>query len=73
MAEKWIAKADIEEGAFTKKAKAHNMGVQEFAAHVLANEDKFDTKTIKQANLAKTFKKMAKGVTSVSKGRRIGG
>jgi len=57
---KWVQKADIKEGAFTKKAKAAGMGVQEFANKVLANKEKYDTKTVRQANLAKTFKKMSK-------------
>lgn len=39
-------------GLFTKKAKDHNMGVQAFARHVLANKDSYDTKTIEQANFA---------------------
>lgn len=56
----WIKKADLDEGAFTAKAKKAGMGVQEFASHVIAHKGDYDPKTIKQANLAKTFKKMAK-------------
>lgn len=57
---KWIQGADIKKGAFTAKAKAAGMGVQEFASHVLANESKYDAHTIRQANLAQTFNKMHK-------------
>jgi hypothetical protein len=45
------------------------MGVQEYAAHVVANKDRYDTETVRQANLARTFKKM--GTKVVKKGRRI--
>ena len=70
---KWIAKADkVEEdknwiqkavkrpGAFTKKADAHDMGVQQFAKYVDDNPKKFDTRTKRQANLAQTFASMKK-------------
>jgi hypothetical protein len=56
---KWIQKADLKEGAFTAKAKKAGMTVQAFAAYVLENKDRYDAKTVKQANLARTFKKMA--------------
>jgi len=57
---KWIQKADIKEGAFTKQAKSAGVGVQEFANKVLANPDKYSSTTVKRANLAKNFAKMAK-------------
>lgn len=56
---KWIPD-DLDKGAFTKKAKHAGMSVQEYANYVLDNKDKFDTETIRQANLAKTFKKIAR-------------
>jgi hypothetical protein len=59
MAKKWIQKAKLKEGAFTKKAKAAGMGVQAFANKVLKKGSKASTKTQRQAVLAKTFKKMA--------------
>ena len=59
MAKKWIQKAKLKEGAFTKKAKAAGMGVQAFANKVLKKGSKASTKTQRQATLAKTFKKMA--------------
>lgn len=55
----WIPK-DLDEGAFTRKAKQRGMTAQEFARVVTSNPDKYDTKTVRQANLAKTFAKMAK-------------
>jgi hypothetical protein len=47
-------------GAFTKQAKRAGAGVQEFARHVLANKDEYSTKTVKRANLARTFSKFAR-------------
>ena len=59
MADKnWIQKADLKKGAFTAKAKKAGYGTQTFASRVLANQEKYDSKTVKQANLARTFKKM---------------
>ena len=58
--EKWIQAAHLKEGAFTAKAKKAGMSVQAFAAHVIAHKGDYDEKTVKQANLAKTFKKMSK-------------
>lgn len=40
-------------GLFTKKAKAAKMGVQEYARHVLANKEDFNSGTVKQANFAR--------------------
>lgn len=51
----WMQDLDLNEGAFTRKAKRHNMTVAEFRRHVLANKDDFDTTTVRQANLARTF------------------
>lgn len=55
---KWIKGAIKHPGAFTKKAKAHNMSTSAFAKKVLANKDDFPAKTEKQAQLAKTLGKM---------------
>lgn len=49
----------LKRGAFTKKAKQRGMSVQDFARTVIANKDKYDDKTVKQAVLARTFKRMA--------------
>lgn len=57
---KWIQKANLKKGAFTAKAKKRGMTAQQFASKVLASPGRYDSKTVKQARLAKTFKKMAK-------------
>ena len=57
---KWIQGAVKRPGAFTKKAKAHDMPVQKFAKYVDDHPDKFDTRTKRQANLAQTFASMKK-------------
>lgn len=44
-------------GKFTKSAKRAGMSVQQFAAHVLANKDKYDTTTIRRANFARNARK----------------
>ena len=58
--ENWIKGAVKRPGAFTKKAKAAGMSVQQFAKHVDKNKDKYSTRTERQANLAQTFSKMKK-------------
>lgn len=52
---KWIQKADIQEGALTRKAEAAGKTITEFCAG-----KNLDTKTVRQCNLAKTFRKMHK-------------
>ena len=56
----WIQGAVKRPGAFTKKAKAAGMTVQQFAKHVDDNKSKYSTRTERQANLAQTFSKMKK-------------
>ena len=56
----WIQGAVKRPGAFTKKAKSHDMGVQQFAKYVDDNPKKFDSRTKRQANLAQTFASMKK-------------
>lgn len=48
-------------GLFTKEAKEHDMGVQEFASHVLANKDKYSPEVVKRAIFAKNATKFALG------------
>jgi hypothetical protein len=50
---------DLKEGAFTKQAKDAGMGVQEFAAKVLANPKDYNATTVKRANFAKNVKGIA--------------
>lgn len=58
---KWIQEAVSEHpGAFSKKAKEAGMSTAEYAAKVSANPEKYDKKTVKQANLAKTLTKLRK-------------
>lgn len=58
---KWIQEAVSEHpGAFSKKAKEHGMSTAEFAAEVASNPSKYDKRTVKQANLAKTLSKLRK-------------
>lgn len=49
------------EGLFTAKAKRAGMTVAAFAAHVLANPDKYDASTRKQANFAHNARSWNKG------------
>jgi hypothetical protein len=57
--DKWIQEAQKEidkkgtEGAFTTKAKEHNMTTVEFAKKVLANPDNYSKKTFRQAQFMK--------------------
>ena len=56
----WIAGAVKRPGAFTAKAKARGLSVAAFAAKVRANPDRYDERTVKQANLARTLRKMSR-------------
>ena len=60
MADNWIKDAIKRPGAFTKKAEKRKLSVKEFASRVTANPDKYDTRTVRQANLAKTLSKLRK-------------
>ena len=46
---------DMKEGAFTAKAKSRGITPAQFQKNVLSNPNKYDEKTIKQANLRKTL------------------
>jgi hypothetical protein len=52
---KWIQKMDMKEGAFTAKAKKRGITSAQLQENVLANPEKYDEKTRKQANLRKTL------------------
>jgi hypothetical protein len=52
---KWIQKADIKEEAFTAKAKRKGITSAQLQENVLANPEKYDDRTVKQANLRKTL------------------
>ncbi len=46
---------EIKEGAFTAKAKKRGISSAQLQENVLSNPDKYDEKTVKQANLRKTL------------------
>ena len=52
---KWIQGADIKEGVFTAKAKRKGITSAQLQENVLANPEKYDERTVKQANLRKTL------------------
>jgi hypothetical protein len=52
---KWIQKMDMKEGAFIAKAKKRGITSAQLQENVLANPEKYDEKTRKQANLRKTL------------------
>jgi len=56
MAKDWIKGAIKRPGAFTKKAKAADMSVGAYANKVLKKGSKADTRTKRQASLAKTLR-----------------
>lgn len=56
---KWIQKAIKRPGAFTAKAKKAKKSVAGFAAAVTKNPKKYSPTTVRQANLAKTLKKIS--------------
>ena len=54
----WIKGAIKRPGSFTKKAKRAKMSVPKYASKVLKSGSKASTRTKRQANLAKTLRKM---------------
>lgn len=46
---------EMKEGAFTAKAKSRGISAAQLQENVLSNPDKYDEKTVKQANLRKTL------------------
>lgn len=52
---KWIQGMEIKEGAFTAKAKRKGITSAQLQENVLANPEKYDERTVKQANLRKTL------------------
>lgn len=44
-------------GLFTRKAKAHGEGIQEFASQVMAHKENYSPATVKQANFARNATK----------------
>jgi len=58
---KWIQKAIKNPGAFSKKAKDRGKTTKQFVRAVQRSPEKYDSTTVKQANLADTLMKMNKG------------
>lgn len=58
---KWIQTIDLNKGSFGEKAKRHGMTVNQFIDYVIKHKDRFPTTTLRQAYLAKTFKRIRKG------------
>ncbi len=58
MSSDWIGDAIKRPGAFTKKAEERGMNAKEFSQQVTSNPDEYDTRTVRQANLAKTLSKL---------------
>jgi hypothetical protein len=52
---KWIQGIQMKEGAFTAKAKKKGITTAQLQENVLSNPEKYDEKTVKQANLRKTL------------------
>lgn len=52
---KWIQGIDMKEGAFTAKAKRKGITSAQLQENVLANPEKYDEKTVKQARLRQTL------------------
>lgn len=59
---KFIRKAIRRPGAFSAKAKQAGMSTAMFIRRVLKRGSRFDTRTKRQANLAKTLGKLRKRV-----------
>jgi hypothetical protein len=57
---KFIQNMGMKEGAFTAKAKKRGITTAQLQENVLSEPDKYDEKTVKQANLRKTLVKLNK-------------
>lgn len=58
MAKRWIQGAHLQKGAFTAKAKRAGMSVAAYASKVTKKGSKASATTKRQANLAKTLRKL---------------
>lgn len=52
---KFVQRAIERPGAFTRKAERRGLTPAEFQRRVLANPERYDTRTVRQANLRKTL------------------
>jgi len=60
----WIGEAIERPGTFTAKAKKKGITSAQLQENVLSNPDKYDEKTVKQANLRKTLVRVNKNKKS---------
>jgi len=60
----WIGDAVERPGTFTAKAKKKGITSAQLQENVLSNPDKYDEKTVKQANLRKTLVRVNKNKKS---------
>jgi hypothetical protein len=67
LGKKWIQGTHMKKGAFTRKAKEHNMTPAEFQSEVLSHPDNFSPRTVKQANLRKTLVHLDNELPVISK------
>jgi hypothetical protein len=67
---KWIQEAIKRPGEFTEKARRRGMTVAQFAEQVIRNPERYDTRTVRQAHLAKTLRKLARRRKKGSKRRK---
>ena len=56
----WIKRSVKRKGSFREKAKKRGLTTRQFIAKVLANPERYDDRTVRQARLAKTLLKMRK-------------
>ena len=63
----WIGDAIERPGTFTAKAKKKGITSAQLQENVLSNPDKYDEKTVKQANLRKTLVRVNKNKKSKKK------
>ncbi|MEM2592662.1 MAG: hypothetical protein QXI60_08765 [Thermofilaceae archaeon] len=57
---RWIQQAIKRPGALTEKARRRGMSPLQFARQVVSNPDAYDTRTVRQANLALTLSRLSK-------------
>ena len=55
---KWIQNAIKQPGSFSRKAQKRGMTTNELAKNVIANPERYDKTTVKQANLALTLNRL---------------
>lgn len=56
----WIQSAIKRPGAFRAKAQRRGLSTAEFAREVLAHPERYETRTVRQASLAKTLSALRK-------------